>query len=1258
MYQQGSRRLLTLTVVALIAICVTPSLLWAQVSQGRVNITVLDPHSAVIVGADLTLTDVATNDTRKGATQDAGTYSFVGLSFGEYRLTVAKDGFVSQTLSVVVQSARDTDVKATLKVGSTSEVVNVEGVAQVIESTTNAINITIDTKQIEDLPMNDRNIQTGFATLSAGYNGAYNGLPIMAQGNTMDGILANTGRWKYGTTGTIGAGVTPRLENVAEMTISTDQLDMNQGWGTSSMHMTFVTRRGTNNWHGRFFEDHRNSALNAYGWGSTQKSKYHRNEFGASIGGPVLKDKLFFFFNWSQYKQPGGSAVTRQYFNDASRTGVFSYGSGVTVNLFSLMNTYNAANKTSFPTTLNSLVAARITQIDKYRTSSGAPVAASQAPSDPNVNAWLFQNTSPDNRYFPTFRMDYNISQSQRLNFAYNQTKTRNPHTNADHWPGDGRGADNYSNGFTSALGYEWTITPHLVNQFKLGYMYTASWFGMNGSTEFRNPGVTEIWYGYAGGTGNGNLDDWYELPNSRMQPVFSLSDNVSWAKGAHMFSFGANAYRDSNKYWDPEEGYVQVSLGLDAQDPASNVLSKAAIQSASTNPSKTMTDTEWANAKQLYATLTGRIGSGGYYGRHALNPGTGDFYSNVGHNILNELQKSWGVFFQDSWKMKPNLTLNYGLRWDFVNPDQDLTKKYMTLSNQDIWGPTKMGAIFQPGTLGGTMNPNWVTTPQAYEGWKVTPQPGIGIAWTPRSNGSLIEKLMGGEKTVVRTAYSIRRFTEPQQFIWDFGTNYGTGFYQRFYSYPGTTNGNGFFVAGSLKLGDPIPTSTFTYTPPTYSNTIPVSASTFGSLTVNSIQEGIRQPYTQSWNFGIQRDLGASRALEVRYNGNRTIHQWIAPNINEYNIFENGFLTEFKQAQTNYNINHAAGVESFANSGKSGQGNTPVLTAAGILGTNSTYLNFIKNGQAGSAAREIQRTKAAFCKLVGSSFSPCGTSYGSGAGYPINYFVANPFAVPASAQILTDSGYSNYHALQVEFRQRSWHGLNATANYTWSKTMGLGATDWYAASTILTLRNLRSSYQPLMGDRNHVVHVNATFDLPIGKGKTFLNRGGIVDKALGGWTVSSIITIQSGSAFRIGGNNNTVNYNIDSGVALNGVTAKDIQSHIGHFFDSTGRPYFLDPNWVNSIKANNNIVAASTPGEWGTMLWLHGPHQSYTDLGISKAASITEHLRFKFQTELLNAFNHPTFGQNTTGITSTTFGLGSQTASSRRIEFRANLEF
>jgi uncharacterized surface anchored protein len=153
---------------------------WAQQTQGTVSITVVDPSGSVIPGAQLKIVDLATNDAREATTQEAGNYKFVNLNFGSYKLTIAKAGFETQSYDVVVQSARNTDVQATMKVGSTQQVVEVEGgAAPLVETSSSATNMTIDTKQIEDLPLIGRNIAQ-LSRLAAGYNGTWNGLPTMA----------------------------------------------------------------------------------------------------------------------------------------------------------------------------------------------------------------------------------------------------------------------------------------------------------------------------------------------------------------------------------------------------------------------------------------------------------------------------------------------------------------------------------------------------------------------------------------------------------------------------------------------------------------------------------------------------------------------------------------------------------------------------------------------------------------------------------------------------------------------------------------------------------------------------------------------------------------------------------------------------------------------------------------------------------------------------------------------------------------------
>jgi len=1259
----------------LLCLCLVPTA-WAQQTTGTISVSVMDSSAAVVPGALLTLKDVATNDARTATTREAGNYTFVNLNFGNYKLTVSLAGFETQNFDVLVQSARTTDVKVTLKVGTLTDVVTVSGVAPLVESTTNAINTTINMKQIEDLPLQGRNI-ANLAQLSAGFNGTWNGLPSAAQGSTVDGIVGNTNRWRYqSNTAGSSTAITPRLENVAEMVVSTDQLDMNQGFGNSTMQITYVTRRGTNDFRGRLYEDFRAEFLDAKNWGSTVKPKYHRNEFGASVGGPILTDRLFFFGSGSVNDVPGNRTSTRTYFADPAKQGIFTYGNGAQANLFSIFAAYNKAKGTTFPASvsqINAMTQARIAQVDGYMKNAGGISAPEVQPTDPNLRQWEWTGPNPTRTYYPTFRVDYNLSNRWRVNATYNQTKSSSPNANADHWPGDGRGAANSSNNISLAFGLETTISSNLLNQVKGGYLYTSAEFGQGGSDGFyTNPTIN---YGYGGYTDN------YEMPNSRKQPIFSVSDTLTWLKGSHTLGFGFNAYREVNQYWDPPEGFTILNLGLVEGDPARDVLTKEAIRAAAGPGAPLPTDAEWANARQLYAMLAGRISSFG--GRHAYVPGTGTYAvgstpdpAGVAFSTLDELLASWGLFVQDSYRMKPNFTVNMGLRWDFVSPDKDRTGKYHSLTPQDVYGPTGVGNLFNPGaaSLTGTNDPVWTARETPYGHWNVTPQPAIGVAWTPRSNGNFIERLFGGDRSVVRASYSFRRFTMPQQFVWDMGSSFGVGFYQNFSASPSTSGDLGTFKPGSITLGGPgwLPDSCatnssdpacFKFSPQQYDKVIHMKDSTFMSNApaAAGIRSDIRQPYTQSWSFGVQRQLGGGRAIEVRYNGNLTRRQWLAMDINEVNIFENGFLNEFKNAQTNLTINKAAGVNSFANRGLSGQANLPIMTATGISFTSTTFINQLTNGQVGSFANTLATNRDYFCRMVGTTFQPCGTSYGAGAGYPINFWLANPFAIGSwtGASYMSDTGYSNYNGLQVEYRQRQWHGATVTANYTLSKTMGVAtAGDWTGSYTQFTVRDLTSSYMPAGTDRRHVVHVNATYDLPFGKGRRWLATDGVLDKIVGGWTVSTIITFQSGTPFRISGNNNTFNNKRDGGLVLNGITPQDIQDKVGLYFNAAGQPYFLPPDWVAQVKADGTITSNNAPGTWGDIFYLHGPHQTYTDIGISKAVPITERVRIKFQVEMLNAFNHATFGQSTTGLASTGFGRGSQLATSRRIELRGNLEF
>ena len=269
---------------------------------------------------------------------------------------------------------------------------------------------------------------------------------------------------------------------------------------------------------------------------------------------------------------------------------------------------------------------------------------------------------------------------------------------------------------------------------------------------------------------------------------------------------------------------------------------------------------------------------------------------------------------------------------------------------------------------------------------------------------------------------------------------------------------------------------------------------------------------------------------LEVRYLGNRSVHQWIVTNPNEVNIFENGFLKEFKQAQTkpgNQRGEWNAGyicqqwlcrARSVAHHDGRGRGRY-----SGFM-TNGGFITDLNNGAAGGFASTLAGSSTYLCNLVGgANFSPCAGN--PGAGYPINFFQANPYNAGKATGYQNDIGYGNYHSLQVDFRQKSWHGMQFDVNYAWSHALGVQPNNsWTGSFNMFTMRNPRLSYGPTGFDYRHVIHANGTYDLPFGKGKAFANSGGIADKIVGGWSVGTIANWQTGGPYQLLGGFATVN--------------------------------------------------------------------------------------------------------------------------------------
>lgn len=1253
-------------------------------AQGQVAAVVEDSSGAVIPDAQLELTAVATNDVRKATTQSQGNYLFVNLPIGTYRLKAGKDSYASALQETIqVHSSQTTAVTLVLKIGNANETVAVSAEATpLLDTNSNSIGQVIDLKMIEDLPMAGRDL-TQLAELTPGYNGLWNGQPLSNQGSNVDGVIGSPSRGKY--SGNSEPSATPRVENIAEMSVVTDQLDLDQGFGQATMQINFVTRAGTNAFHGRLFEDMRNSGLYANTYANNvdgqRRAKVVYHDFGGSLGGPVLHDRLFFFGGVSTHRDRSSAQNSNNYLTSAMQSGNYTYtyvdASGATqtntVNLLSLAGAYNATKGTALPTTVNSTISSELSSIN---TALGS--GTSSTTSDANINQINWQSAQPNIIYYPTVRLDYNASQKLRMNLAMNLTTRTIKGDYVPDFPGSGyagQGGSYHKRSYTAAYGVDYDLAPNMINQFKVGYLYTTSQYATDAKPYYATTptiawGLDSSPYNFSSSM-SGEV---FTLPTTNYYPVFNVSDTVSWQKGAHSIKFGFSGYREQDHYWNPPAGYPTITLGMATGDPAANAFSNG---SSGTLPNAS--NQLLSEAKQLYSVLTGRISS--VSGEYAYSQKTGDYLHSINAYNLDERQTAWGLFAQDSWKFRRNLTLNYGLRWDFTGDNYDLTGAYHSLSEASIYGPSGIGNIFNPGIYTGISHPTIDARQHTYAPWHVTPQPSVGFSWNPNQPKGWAGKLVGNNQTVVRGGFNIRRYTMPQQYYWDNASAYGAFFYQNFYLNANTTGAAGTFTPGSLSLGDTLPA--YGLSPASYQSSEALADFTFtNSLSMTGMDPHIKQPYNESWNFGIERQFGHG-ALEVRYNGNRSLHQWIAIDPNEVNIFENGFLSEFKNAQANYKANHAAGVESFAYRGLNGQTKLPTFDAA-FTGeaadsngnasdySYSSYLTYVQTGQAGAMASTlsgVSGTTTYFCNLVGVSFAPCATNAGStsaGAGYATNFFQANPYAAGQSTSYMTAAGYSTYHALQVDYRMQNWKGLSFDANYTYGKTLGLGSTNSWTAGgdNLMTLRNKHLSYGPSPYDIRHVFHWNGTYDLPLGKNHAWLGGIPVINRVVSDWTLGSIITVQSGAPQQLYGGNYTYNDYADGGITLTGVTRKQLQKSVSiRRIPGTIYATMLDPKYLTSKTtgaANTTYINPNTTaGTIGDVFYLYGPHSFSHDLSLTKSMAIHNTMRFRLQGEFLNVWNHPTFGNTLSGsVQSTSFGIAQVTNTPRQIEIRANLEF
>ncbi len=1275
----GHRRLHR-SVAGLFAVCALFFLAFASLqarsqdmSTGALSITVQDPSGAAVNGAHLELRDLETNDIHTAITKGAGDAVLSFLNPAHYKLAITKDGFESKIYpSVTVQTNQVTDLKITLNVGAASQTVSVSGdTSPLLDTTQNAISTTIDLKQVDDLPVAGRDV-FGLAFLVPGAVGDnFNNLPGGAVNVSANGFSTMTNRNKSSGFDYDGPSTTNRLEDVQEMTVQSGELDASKG-GTSAMDIGFVTKRGTNRYHGQLYEDYRSDWLNANDWVSNNvglpRGFLLKNDFGGSVGGPILKDKLFFFASLANFRQPFSSRVSTTVGTAQALSGIYSYipTNSSTPQTDNVLAAGASAGCSTCSGTINPLIATDLSNITSTYQAKGATLS----PVDLNHEALNFLNRGSVIQKYPTLRLDYNLTSNFRLTGSANESNFYNINQGGPPYPGTLYANQAYSNverNYQIVTGFDWNIKPDLVNAFRVGYLYTGFTYNSQGldvpTADMVQQGELQFGFGL-----NSGVHGFAQLKGGSLYPVLSIKDDFTWQHGRHTIAFGVESATEVDHYYNNQfVPYVGVNY-ISSGDPVATSLDSSLGPNA---PASAPGDVEG-----LYATLTGRMT---YYSLgEFVNAKSKQFQPGISFDLHERLNQT-ALFFEDSWKLKPTLTLNLGLRWDFTGASKDETGFYTHPTVADLWGPTAVGAIFKPGTLGGNQNPVEGPGAESYSPTYVHPEPNIGFAWNPQgAPGTLLGKLFGNGTSVIRGSFTFKNYTEGAQNFWNFGSNNGANFNTYYYANPvapsGSTPGPGFYNAGSVILGGSLPALTST-SPSPFQSIIPESFQAFSGTSYLAFDPHIKQPYVESWQFGIQRQLSPNNVLEVRYVGNVSKDQWLGVNYNEENIFENGFLADFQAAQANL---AASGGTTFQ-----GSQPTPILdqafaaTGASQNYTSGRFITYLQQGQAGAFANALAGDPSYLCSLI-TSFSGCDTVGTPATGtYPINFFQVNPFAAGQGIVEMTNEGYSNYNALQAEFRQRLNHGMQFNANYTWSHSLennvqGSTAPGFYggggnnasgnSAPGFYTLRNKHLNYFPSSFDIRQVFHLSGTYDLPFGHGQPYMAGNRFMDPVVGGWTVGVILTRQTGDPHLFAGGTNTVNQS-DSGISLTGVTISQLQSQV-RVRPSTagsGRVSLFDPKYLSSQgQANTQYISPQfTAGKFGTLMWLHDPKWINTDLAITKVVPIHREMNFTLQAEFLNAFNHVAWSGADTGVQDNTFGTTNLTANGpRNIEIRGNFRF
>jgi Carboxypeptidase regulatory-like domain len=1119
-----------------------PSLCWAQTAT--ITGTAQDRSGAVIVGAKVTATELATGIKHTTVSNASGAYALVKLPPGKYDVTLEKAGFrIAKFTGVTLTVDQTLTLNATLEVGAVAQTVEVAGekIAP-IDLQNGTISNVVDQRTVSDLPLITRDpyqlVLLGPGTIQSntrlgGF--AINGTSEINNNFMLDGVDNND----TSVPGIPGGITSINPDATQEFRVITNNFAAQYGRDTGAI-IDVVTKSGSNAFHGTGYWYGRYAAMGATDFFTNKaglpKDPYVRNQFGASVGGPIIRNKTFWFLNYdaARYRTTVTNASIVP--TEAFKTGIFTF-QGTPIDISTPSSNNNAFGLPLDPTIQGILA--------KYPKPNGGPVD--------DIRGFLFfpssSQTQSDNF---TVRIDHQLTPNNSFSarYIFNRFQDPNPfHT--DFLPGGLDATATFQRTQNWAFSLTSTLGSNMVNELRFGANRTNLQFNCGGTSTFDS-------FGFKDQFGRGTD---FILPSiagfgcltlvsngqARFTGTYQTLDNLTWVRGRHELKFGGefrDVYENSfNDFFSRNE--FDFPILTDFNVP---VLSNV--------PESLLNNAVLENMSSMLLGLVATQFQGQFF--NAAGQRAGD-------DLRGFRQREFAAFIQDSWKALPNLTFTYGLRWEFYGVPFEVNNNFSNLYTDASGFAPFTFTIIGPGRGG-----------QLYRDDLRGFEPRFGFAWDPFKTG----------KTSIRGGFGIFRDRTYGNL---FGNSRGNPpFEQDFFAFQGDLLSN---------LGA-APTQ------------VPSATVVDGTgITPVIFDPNYHVPYSENWNFGIQRELPDNMVLEVNYVGVKgtRLRRDVDGNPPQPAL--------------------VAALEAFCVPGNPDNTgfNDP---ASATFGTSAGQCN----------QGTLQSTNLWF-----------GAEFGR---LPFDAVNNNAFF-----QAILNKSIANsiYHGMQVNLRKRMSHGIQFQLAYTYSHAFDNASDPINPAEGNRGFPRNSFNLAPERGssdfDIRHRASINFIYEPNLGRGRGYLNHGAL-GRVFEGWAMSGIISYQTGLPYDIFGNRDNQHTGLSDRAFLS--DPSKLQPPAGHDKTLTGlniAAFSLAPFGQASNLHRNQF---------------HGPGGSVWNYRIWKDTPITERFKFQLGFEFYNIFNHVRFDQpgnniadpHGFGVSTSQLGQPDGTTGARQIQIWSRLSF